>query len=304
MATVGTGKYTYQIVENWGTLPQGMTFGSVGSVAVDSQDRVYAFQRKDPPILVFDSEGNFLNSWGDGVITFGHGIYIGPDDMIYLTDVQDHVTLKFTLDGRPLLLLGNRGQPSDTSAEQAGERVKRPGVPFNMPTQMVPSPSGDIYVSDGYRNCRVHRFSKDGALLSSWGIPGSYYPGQLYVPHCCCVDKQGNVYVCDRDNSRVQVFTPLGEFLNEWTEMYRPMSIYMDTNETFYVSEGTGFIRELHWITDKTKRYGQISVWDKQGNNLARMDTPSTHWIYGDSRGNLYAAETFAEGIKKYARVG
>ena len=75
MTTVGSGRYTYEMVENWGSLPPGWTFGNVSAVAVDSQDRLYAFQRKDPPIIVLDREGKYLSSWGDGTITFAHGIY-------------------------------------------------------------------------------------------------------------------------------------------------------------------------------------------------------------------------------------
>ena len=302
MTIVGSGDFTYEVIENWGSLPEGWSFGGVGSVAVDSQDRVYAFQRKDPPILVFDREGTFLSSWGDGLISFGHGIHIGPDDIVYLTDPNDHVTMTFTLDGKPLMVLGNRGQPSDTGCEKPGGKVLRPGGPFNMPTQMVPSPSGDLYVSDGYRNCRVHRFSKNGEMLSSWGVPGGYHPGELWVVHCCWVDTEGTVYVCDRDNSRVQVFSATGEFIAEWTEMYRPMSIYMDANETVYISEGTCFIREVAWVPEPNRRFGRISMWDKQGHNLARLNTPSTHWIYGDSRGDLYAAEAGAQALKKYVK--
>ena len=98
MSTVGSGIHTYEMVENWGSLPAGWTFGPVSAVAVDSRDRVYAFQRKDPPVLVFDREGNYLNSWGSSAITDPHGIYIGPDDVIYLTDRDDHVAVKFALE--------------------------------------------------------------------------------------------------------------------------------------------------------------------------------------------------------------
>ena len=75
MATVGSGRYTYTLVENWAKLPSGETFAMVSAVATDSQDRVYAFQRKDPPIVIFDREGNFLDSWGNGNFEFAHGIH-------------------------------------------------------------------------------------------------------------------------------------------------------------------------------------------------------------------------------------
>ena len=106
MTTVGTGKHTYRLVQDWARLPQGEDFGVVSAVATDSEDRVYVFQRKDPPVLVFDREGNYLSSWGIGAITNPHGIYIA-DDVAYLTDRDDSVALKFTLDGKPLQVLGH-----------------------------------------------------------------------------------------------------------------------------------------------------------------------------------------------------
>ena len=115
--TVGSGQYTYELVERWGTLPSGWTFGPVSAVATDSQDRVYAFQRKDPPVLIFDRLGNYLGSWGDHAITDPHGFYI-KNDIVYLTDRDDHVVLKYTLDGKPLRLIGERGKASDTGADK------------------------------------------------------------------------------------------------------------------------------------------------------------------------------------------
>src|SRR5438552_11066944 len=166
MTTVGSGSYRYEVVESWAKLPAGRTFGPVSAVATDSQDRVYAFQRKDPPIVVFDRDGIYLTSWGSGAIADPHGIAI-IDDVIYLTDRNDHVAVKFTLDGRPLMVLGKRGQASDTGATKDIELPPRSAGPFNKPTEMMVAPSGDLYVSDGYRNSRVHRFSSQGALLDS-----------------------------------------------------------------------------------------------------------------------------------------
>ena len=298
MATVGTGKYTYEVHEDWARLPDGMTFGNVASVAVDSQDRLYAFQRKDPPVLIFDRDGNFLSSWGNGAIAFGHGIYIGPDDFIYITDWQDHVVLKFTLNGKPLLILGNRSQPSDTGCEEPGGTVLRAAGPFNRPAQMVTSPSGNVYVSDGYSNCRIHRFTPQGRLISSWGEPGKVAPNELHVPHCVWVDREGTVFVCDRDNSRIQVFSADGEFIAMWTEgLFRPTSIYIDAQETVYLSE-------LSPDADVSETGGKISIWDKKGNNLARLPAPATHWVFGDSRGDIYAAKAYATGVTKYVKTG
>ena len=162
MTTVGSGKYTYRLEQDWAKLPPREEFGTVSAVATDSQDRVYVFQRKDPPVVIFEWDGKFLGSWGNGNFVNPHGIYIA-DDIIYLTDREGSVAMKYTLDGKPLQILGTHGQYSDTGCEVAGEVAPRSAGPFNYLTELVPSPSGDLYVSDGYRNARVHRFSADGS---------------------------------------------------------------------------------------------------------------------------------------------
>ena len=160
MATVGTGKYTYDVIENWGKLPAGDTFGMVSAIATDSNDRVFAFQRKDPPMLIFDRDGNLTDSWGNGSFEFAHGIHIA-DDVIYVTDRNTSVCIMYTLDGKPIQMLGRHGVHSDTGCENPGDLVPRAAGPFNYPAELVPSASGDLYVADGYRNSRVHRFSAE-----------------------------------------------------------------------------------------------------------------------------------------------
>ena len=167
MPTVGTGKYTYTLIQDWAKLSPGETFAMVSAVATDSQDRVYGFQRKDPPIVIFDRNGNFLSSWGNGAFDFAHGISIS-DDIVYLTDRNNSVCLIYTLDGKPIQMLGRHGVHSDTGCERPGDLVPRAAGPFNYPSEMVADPAGDLYVSDGYRNARVHRFASDGHLKRSW----------------------------------------------------------------------------------------------------------------------------------------
>ena len=286
MTTVGSGSYRYEVIENWATLPTGWTFGGVSAVATDSQDRVYAFQRKDPPILVFDKNGTFLGSWGSSAFADPHGINI-VDDVIYVTDRNDHVALKFTLDGRPLMVLGTRGQASDTGATKDIELPPRSAGPFNKPTEMMVAPSGDLYVSDGYRNSRVHRFSSQGALLDSWGKPGKEEPGEFHLPHSLWVDRQSQVYVCDRENSRIQVFTAAGRFLSQWRDIHKPTDIYFDAQEIAYVSE----------------QRPSISVMEKSGKVLARFETAASgHGLWVDSAGDIYLASVGAKKLIKYAR--
>ena len=246
---------------------------------MDSQERVYICQQQQaPPIIVFDREGNYLNSWGTGSIVEPHTIYIGTDDVLYLADRGDHVALKLTLDGMSLLELGTRGQPSDTGCTEDEGEVLRAAGPFNRPTRMFPSPSGELYVSDGYRNSRVHRFSTDGRLISSWGTPGKTAPGEFRSPHSLWVDKEGLVYVCDRSNNRIQIFSATGEFIAQWTDVHLPTDLYIDADETFYISERP----------DNEPLESSISVRDKRGNILARWTTPRSHQIWVDSHGDIY----------------
>ena len=142
--------------------------------------------------MVFDRHGNYLNCWGIGAITDPHGMTI-VDDIVYITDRSDSVAVTFTPDGKPLQVLGKRGVHSDTGCEKPGDPVPRAAGPFNYPTEMVPSPSGDLYVSDGYRNARVHRFTRDGQLINSWGAPGKTAPGHFHLPHSVLVARRAGL---------------------------------------------------------------------------------------------------------------
>ena len=290
MATIKTDKYDYELIQSWGTLPDGMTFGTVSSVAADSQNRVYVYQRKDPPIVVLDSDGNYLNSWGISAFNLPHGFCI-VDDVIYLTDREDSVCLKYTLDGKPLMVLGDRGIHSDTGCEEPGELVPRAAGPFNYPSEMYPSPSGDLYVSDGYRNSRVHRFSAEGRYITSWGTPGKGGPGEFHLPHSLLIDEEGLVYVCDRENNRIQVFTPEGEFITMWTDMTRPNDISQSVDGDFYIAEST--------FEGSTPR---ITVRDKEGEILSSWESRQAHGLWVDKQDSVYLALPGAQSVDKYIR--
>ena len=292
MTTVGTGKYTYNLIEDWAKLPEGETFAMVSAMATDSHDQVYAFQRKEPPIVIFDRNGNFVSSWGNGAFSFAHGIFI-EDDTVYLTDRDSSVCIVYTLDGKPIQMLGRHGVHSDTGCEIPGELVPRAAGPFNYPSEMVPSPSGDLYVSDGYRNARVHRFSGDGQLKSSWGQPGKSDPGHFHLPHSLLVVDE-KLIVCDRENHRIQLFDLDGEFLEIWNDIQRPMDISMDSDGILYVSEGP--------VDGSSAR---ISVLDKQGNVLSRFPCRGPgHGSWVDSHGDIYVGLSDPGGVDKFVRQG
>ncbi len=292
MTTVGTGEFTYEAIMDWAKLPEGETFETVSAVATDSQDRVYAFQRKDPPVMIFDRDGNLLDSWGNGAFEFAHGIHIA-NDVIYVTDRNTSVCIMYTLDGKPIQMLGRHGVHSDTGCENPGDLCPRAAGPFNYPSEMVPSPSGDLYVSDGYRNARVHRFSPDGRLLASWGEPGKEGPNQFHLPHSILVDADGLVYVCDRENNRIQVFTVEGRFITMWTDLRRPLYISSDADGILHISEG-----------GVDGMFPRVSLMTKQGQVVARWDSMSAHGSWVDAHGDIYMALGAAMRVDKYVKQG
>jgi DNA-binding beta-propeller fold protein YncE len=288
---VGSNGYTYELVEDFAKLPAGESFGLISRLTTDSKGNLYVFQRKDPPVLVFDSEGKFLRSWGTGQFKRPHGFRI-VDDLVYLTDQTDNVAMVYTLDGKLVKQLGTRGQHSDTGCEDWHNLPLRAAGPFNHPTEMMPGPSGDLYVTDGYRNSRVHRFSKDGELIQSWGQPGKSEPGEFHLPHSMAISPDGTLYVSDRANSRVQIFTPDGKFVAKWTGMGGPNDMARDQNGVFYL---------LEQATATSKP--SVSVRDANGAVLTRWEMPHAHGMGIDSSGNIYVGRTKELRVDKYQRV-
>lgn len=288
----GSGKYTYELVEGWAKLPEGTSFLDVCGICVDAQDRIYVLNRSaEHPIAVFDREGNFLTSWGQGLFKRAHGSGVGPDGAIFCTDDRNHTVRKFTPEGKLLMTLGNEDQPSDNGYVHDGfdffwslTTIAKSSSPFNRPTGVAIAKSGNIYVADGYGNARVHKFTADGKLLLSWGEPG-YAPGHFRLPHSIYVDKQERVWIPDRENSRVQIFDNNGKFLDQWENVFRPTDVYID-------DEGVVFVSELCL---------RLSIFSPDGKLLARWGTQekqketalfvAPHAIALDSRGDIYVGE-------------
>jgi DNA-binding beta-propeller fold protein YncE len=226
-----------------------------------------------------------------------------PDDSVFCTDDQDHTVRQFTAEGRLIRTLGTSGQPSDTGATSVDYRtIRRAGPPFHYPTNLAVAPSGEWYTSDGYGNARVHKFSPAGKLLLSWGEPGTG-PGQFRVPHGIAVDREGIVWVADRENSRLQRFSQEGEFLSEWIDVARPCDLVIDAAGRVYVAE-LGYRAGMWPWTEPPHpgaTGGRVSIFDSGGKLLARLgggDRPceagdffAPHDIWLDSQGSLYVAE-------------
>lgn len=300
---VGQGAFRYRVAGAWAQLPDGWSLTEVVGVATDSHDNVYVFDRGPHPVIVLDRDGRFLRAWGEGLLVRPHGIMVGPDDTVYCTDDFDHTVRKFTPDGELLLTLGTSGRHSDTGATTVDYRtIRRAAGPFCFPTNVALSPTGEIYVADGYGNARVHHFAPDGSLLDSWGEPGAG-PGQFHVPHGIAVDHDGTVYVADRENSRIQRFTADGRYIDNWNEIARPCEVFIDPAGYVFVAE-LGFRAGMfpgNVAGPGQTTGGRLSVFDRAGNLLARWgggerpcapgDFFAPHDVWVDRRGDVYVSE-------------
>jgi DNA-binding beta-propeller fold protein YncE len=157
---------------------------------------------------------------------------------------------------------------------------------------MMPHPNGDIYVTDGYRNARVHRFTSDGKLVTSWGAPG-HAEGEFHLPHSIAFDPDGKLYVADRSNRRIQIFTPDGGFLGQWTGMGGPNDITRAKDGTFVIAE-----------QEADSKPAYVCVRDAKGTVLARMESRHVHGAGVDSHGDIYAGLTVDRSVDKFVRTG
>lgn len=296
---------TYSPIAHWEQLPAGLTYRDVVGIGVDLKDRVYMLTRMESRVIVFERGGQFVGTFGEGLFTARtHGLFIGPNDAIFCVDDGNHTVRKFTPEGLLVMTLGIPGKPSDTgySAEIGVESILRGGPPFNRCTDLAVAPNGDLYVTDGYGNSRVHRFSADGNLLQSWGEPGTA-PGQFNLPHAVCIANDDRVFVADRENDRIQIFSLTGEFLEQWTNVQRPTGIRMDAQGLIYVSELAwlpGNRSFVHGVFNE-RQPGRVTVFDSKGNVVVRMgetvveDSPMRFWaphtICVDSSGDIYVGE-------------
>jgi DNA-binding beta-propeller fold protein YncE len=285
MPAAGTSA-RYEEVPNWPVLPHGVTFhNETAGIAVNSKDEVHIFNRGPVPMVVCDREGTYLRSWGAGEFDAAHSIFFDADDDMYLVDRDGCFVQKRDPDGNVLLTIGTRGQPCEPHS----------GGCFNWPTDAVVHPrTGEIFVSDGYNNSRIHRFAPDGTHILSWGEPGAD-PGQFQLPHGLCVLDDDRVVVCDRENFRLQIFTVNGEFLDLiW--MHRPIAV-RSHGGLLYVAESGPNARFKDF-----PNYGhRIAVLDLDGKVVARFGAPeqgsgpgefvAPHGVAIDSHGDVYVAE-------------
>ena len=273
------GLMKYRVNINFGeepeTMPDGWSFGRVSAVATDSKGDVFVFQRGKTaePIVVFDSDGKYLSdrSWGRGMFGNEHGLRVDRYDNVWVTDNGDHQVMKFSNDGELLLTLGTKGT--------AGTDNKT----FNRPTDIAFGPSDEVYVSDGYGNSRVVKFSAEGEFLTTWGSLGSE-PGEFDLVHSIAVDSSGRVYVSDRENNRIQIFDENGKFLRMWTHLGATQNIFITPEDEVWIITHRDNIENITYDT----LAGRIMRIDLEtGKILGSMESPG-HWLNVSRAGEIF----------------
>lgn len=312
----------YEFVPGWERLPEGMSHLDAPGIGTDSDDRVYVLGRQSSHVFVYEADGTFVEAWGEsGQWVTTHGLTVGPDNHLYLTDTGGHAVEKFTRDGRYIASFSTRGIASATGYDKAhaeqydrSASIRRAAGPYNLPCAVAVREDGHVFVADGYGNAAVHHFAPDGRHVGSWGGPGTGQ-GEFNLPHGIAVDARGRVLVADRENERIQVFAEDGTFIEAWTDIQRPTQVRVGRDDLVVVSElhlkaGMRSFKSGLATEDHPSR---VSVLDGNGTVLARWGQASgedatapgnftaPHDIAVDSRGDIYVAEvSYAE----FGRLG
>lgn len=292
---------TYELQTNWPQSPKEVFTGKPSGLAINMAGDAVVFHRsgsKDEngfldanTLTTLDEEsGRILNAWGAGMFINPHGLTIDNANNIWVTDTELHQVFKFSEDGKRLLVLGE--------ARVSGAD----GTHFNKPTDVAVLPDGSFYVSDGYGNSRVCKFSPEGKYLFEWGTKGKA-PGQFNLPHGVDVDMEGKVYVADRENNRVQKFTGDGEFVNQWQSKNGGgvYAVKVDTsNSVLYVVD---YLAQQDAIAGSDVSILDLSL-NKQNHFGRSGDYVGPicryHDVEVDKKGNIYTADLLNLHVHKF----
>ena len=240
--------------------------------------------------MVFDRDGKYLNAWGVGAITDPHGMTIA-DGIVYITDRADSVAVTFTLDGKPLQVIGKRGVPSDTGCEKPGDLVPRAAGPFNYPSELALSPSGDLYVSDGYRNSRGCIGLRATASSSTPGASQARpHPAISTCRTAFWSLRMGRSTSATGPTGACRFPLPTGELVSMWTGMGGPNDIARDKDGVFYICEQEA---------DGAPPF--VSIRESDGAVLARWEIRHAHGLWVDSRGDIDLRLTTEHSVDKCA---
>lgn len=267
----------YEVSTTWAELPPNTQWGETSSVTSDGKGQILVLRRVDPAFFVFTTQGKFVKSWGEGLFKWAHGVRVDRDGFIWATDGQDNLVYKFTMDGKTLLKLGKKGVAGDNQSQDT----------FNRPTDVAVAANGDFFVSDGYGNSRVVKFSQDGKFIKIIGGTKGKEPGQFSLPHSVVIDSRGRLIVGDRENARVQIFDQDGKFLEMWSGLGKPYGLYIARDDTLYVGDADG---------------GAITI-ARNGKPVDVIrDLGRPHWVGLDPSGAIYMADVRAQVVKKILR--
>jgi len=304
----------YTTIENWAELPDGRVWGSTSAIYPTNDGKhIWVAERCGTnlcvgsdvdPVLLYDLDGNLVKSFGAGLITWPHGMYVDADDNLWVADavgyapVPDgigHTIMKFSPDGELLMRLGKEGVAGD------GKDV------FNKPSDMLVAPDGSIFVVDGHDaggNNRVMKFDKDGNFLLQWGKTGKE-DGEFRDPHALAMDSQGRLFVGDRANSRLQIFTQEGEHIATWTQFGRPSGLFIDKNDILYSADSEsnarrngGWKRGIR-IGSAIDGFVTAFIPDPEPDQ-DNSGTSAAEGVAVDGDGNIYGAEVGPRAVKKY----
>jgi len=293
----------YELIKDWPQLPNSFPFSQVSAVGVDTSQNIFILQRTGrewgdslpdslisaKTVFLLDKEtGKVLNSWGANMFIMPHGLSVDDQNNVWVIDVALNQVFKFNHNGELLLTLGVAKIAGNDSAH------------FNLPTDVAFAYDGSFYVSDGYENSRIIKFSKEGKYLFQWGKKGTGH-GEFHIPHSLSIDPNGNVFVADRENNRIQEFDMNGNFLKEWknNQANLLMALCVDKGGSLYAVDynyesgpkGVDLILFDSGL-NLIKRFGRS---DLSGDTSALF-----HDIAVDKMGNIYVANIFGYKVQKF----
>jgi DNA-binding beta-propeller fold protein YncE len=264
------------VAENaWKQMPAGWVFGRVSAVSTDAQSNVYVLHRNTTidPVVVFDANGNYLRSWGKGVIGDPHGIRVDRDNNVWVVDRAGQI-IKYSNDGsKALLTLGIKGKKGTDDKT------------FDLPTDVAWDSQGNTYISDGYGNSRVVKFDKNGKFVLTWGTPGSG-PSQFSTVHSIQFDSKDRAYVSDRENNRIQIFDTSGKLIKIWNHLGSTQGIWISPKDEMYILTHRNNVEN---ITADTLAGRLMKIDLESGKVLGSMESPG-HLMGGSPNGDIFVA--------------
>lgn len=288
----------FRLVENWEQLPNGLSWGQVIAVDTDADGNLYVFHRcssdtcigrSEPPLLKFNTFGELVMRWGEGLFVRPHGLDVDHQGNIWVTDDRHEngkgeVIVMFSPEGELIMTIGTPGVSGDGP------------YTFNGIADVAIAMNGSIFAVDGHFNNRVVKYAPDGTFIMQWGQQGTQV-GDFNEPHSISIDSQGRVFVADRRNSRIQIFDQQGRFIDAWTQFGRPSGIFISPDDTLYVADSQS-TEEVNPGFEMGIYYGSAvdgSVYGFIGDVL-------TESITEDSHGNLFSGLVANRGLNRYVR--